>query len=59
MKILARTGAKGEPMATLFNLIIKFTVKKENESVMWQKRRFFENWEWDLLLCQWFLEVEY
>ena len=43
MKILARTGVKGEPMATLFNLIIKFTVKKENESVMWQKRRFFEN----------------
>ena len=29
MKILAKTGAKEEPMATASYLIIKFTIKKK------------------------------
>ena len=39
MKMLARTGAKGEPMATPFDSLIKLTVKKM--SLMQRKGKLF------------------
>ena len=40
--MLARTGAKGEPMATPFDLIIKLTVKNKMSLGCSEKKKFFK-----------------